>query len=83
MYCLLPPYLGQTITTFMNLTFNIDGNTVGQYTRDTNTVDWVYNSSVFDSPKLANGLHTLVVQSLPGTGLHNSSFLAFDYFQYE
>ena len=83
MFCLLPPFLGQGITTFMNLTFILDGATAGGYTRDTNTVDWVYNSSVWDSPQLDNEMHTLIFQSLPGTGLHNSSFLAFDYFLYQ
>ena len=83
-YCLLPPYLGQHITTFMNVSFILDGIPVSStYTRPTMTPDtqnWTYNASIYDSPQLANTEHAFIVQPLPGD---NNSFLAFDYFQYE
>ena len=79
-YCLLPPDLGQYITSYMNMTFTLDGQPVGNYQRTTNTQDWVYNAAVFTSETFASAEHTLVIEPQPGT---DSSFLAFDYASYE
>ena len=64
----------------MNLTFILDGATVGSYSRTEVTSGWVYNQSIFTSDQLENRVHTFVVQPLAET---DSSFLAFDYFTYE
>lgn len=64
----------------MNVTFLLDGITVGSYVRTDVSSGWLYNQSIFTSNQLSNTEHHIQVKPLAGS---NSSFLAFDYFSYE
>ena len=93
-YCMLPPNLDYDfITTRMNMTFQLDGETVGSFARNATTNDWAYNYPVFNQSGLENVQHTFVISPQGQDGnssrynvtpyLFDSSFLPFDYITYE
>ena len=69
------------VTVFTNLTFLIDGITVGNYTHSPqpNASPVQYDVLVYSNPTLENKKHTLQIQS--GGGSHDALVL-FDYIQY-
>ncbi|GJE97713.1 hypothetical protein PsYK624_139340 [Phanerochaete sordida] len=79
-YCLLPPDLGPWITSYMNVSFVLDDNTVGKFERIASGDDWTYNYPVYSVSNLENRQHTFVVQPRADV---NTSYLVFDYFTYE
>lgn len=64
----------------MNMSFMLDGNTVGRFERTSSGSDWTYNFPVYTASNLENKEHTFVVQPRADV---NTSFLVFDYFTYE
>ena len=91
-YCMLPPYLQPyNITAAMNVTFQLDGNTVGfyKYSPSTTTEDWTYHQNVFSTSGLKNEEHIFAISPQGQDGDRganyyvDSSFLVFDYITYE
>ncbi|GJE97714.1 hypothetical protein PsYK624_139350 [Phanerochaete sordida] len=79
-YCILPPDLGPYITSYMNVSFILDGKTVGTFERSASGTDWTYNYPVHSESNLENKQHTFVVQPRADV---DTSYLVFDYFTYE
>ncbi|EKM53887.1 uncharacterized protein PHACADRAFT_209731 [Phanerochaete carnosa HHB-10118-sp] len=79
-YCILPPDLGPWITSYMNMSFILDDDTVGKFERTASGTDWTYNYPVFSTSNLENKQHTFVVQPRADV---NTSYMVFDYFTYD
>ena len=93
---MLPPNLdSEFITSQMNMTFQLDGQSVGTYSRlaSPTATTWTYNQNVFSTSGLQNAAHTFVISPQGQDGdpsqfpvnpyLYDSSFLVFDYITYE
>ncbi|OJT04505.1 hypothetical protein TRAPUB_4775 [Trametes pubescens] len=67
-------------TTLTNLSFTLDGDSVGQYVHTpSDSTDFQYNVPVFVRSGLSNVTHTIVIEA---TGDTNSSLVLFDYIIY-
>lgn len=77
---MLPPLFTDKITSYMNMTFKLDGRLVGSYEKTATTKNWTYNYPVFNITGIENKEHTFVIQ--PQGGQVNS-YMVFDYFAYE
>ncbi|KAH9829640.1 uncharacterized protein C8Q71DRAFT_717950 [Rhodofomes roseus] len=78
-YGVVPNYV-QYATTFVNVSFELDGKVAGLYTHVPSTsTSYEYNVTLFSNTGLANTQHTLVIspQREPDT-----SYMAFDWAQY-
>ncbi|KZT68205.1 hypothetical protein DAEQUDRAFT_712398 [Daedalea quercina L-15889] len=79
-YCVVPNYV-QSATTFVNISFNLDGAPVGTYMHqpDESSDVYSYNVTVYSNTDLANTQHTLVMWAVQGSG---PSLLLFDWAEY-
>ena len=77
---MLPPVFGHGIQSYMNMTFELDGQFVGLFEFTPTTDKWSYNFPIFSKNELENVQHTLVVSPQSGKG---GSYLVFDYMTYE
>ncbi|TFK55643.1 hypothetical protein OE88DRAFT_643167 [Heliocybe sulcata] len=79
-YCILANYIQYT-TTLTNLTFRLDGMSVGKnYVHvPTTSTSFQYNVPVYANDSIPNGEHTLEIEA---TGDTNSSLVLFDYATY-
>ncbi|KIP11543.1 hypothetical protein PHLGIDRAFT_114397 [Phlebiopsis gigantea 11061_1 CR5-6] len=80
-YCMLPPLFQHDITSYTNMTFELDGAIVGHYHKEA-TSNWTYNFPVFSKGELENREHTFVI-SPQGQDGASASYLVFDYITYE
>jgi len=80
-YGVVPNYV-QYATTYVNVTFEMDGHKVGVYSHIPSTSDtYIYNVTMYQNTSLQNGLHTLVI-SPQGIGAANASYMSFDWAEY-
>ncbi|KZT64252.1 hypothetical protein DAEQUDRAFT_760036 [Daedalea quercina L-15889] len=78
-YGVVPNYVPYA-TTFVNISFELDGKVAGTYTHaPSDNVDYEYNVTLYSNTALANVQHTLVMtpQREP-----NASYMAFDWAKY-
>lgn len=76
-----PNFIPNGITTFSNLTIQLDGEVVGHYLHiPDNTLDVAYNVPIYANPSIQNGQHSVVVSMAAGsTDDKDHSLLLFDY----
>ncbi|KZT11256.1 uncharacterized protein LAESUDRAFT_754921 [Laetiporus sulphureus 93-53] len=78
-YCVIPNYV-EWATTFTNISFELDGDTVGSYSHlPSASTDMAYNVTVYSNASMENKEHTLTMTSRRDV---NSSFLVFDWAKY-
>ncbi|KAH9922672.1 uncharacterized protein B0H18DRAFT_508440 [Fomitopsis serialis] len=78
-YGVVPNYVASA-TTFVNVSFELDGESVGLYTHaPSQSTDYMYNVTLYSNTALANGQHTLVMTPQRES---SPSYLAFDWAQY-
>lgn len=77
-FCALPGYI-EWITTFVNISFALDGQVDGAFTSPGTGPDMLYNVTVYSKTGLPNTQHTLVISPQYDV---NASYIAFDWAMY-
>ncbi|KZT68208.1 hypothetical protein DAEQUDRAFT_344616 [Daedalea quercina L-15889] len=80
-YCILANFVGESITTSTNISFELDGAPAGVYTHepDTSDDDYAYNVTVYSNTGLSHSEHTLIMTAAQG---QSASLLLFDWAKY-
>ncbi|EED77922.1 predicted protein [Postia placenta Mad-698-R] len=78
-FCPMPGYISEWVTTFVNISFALDGKADGTYTSPGTGPDILYNITVYSKMGLPNTQHTLVITPQYDV---NPSYIAFDYAMY-
>lgn len=78
-FCPMPGYISKWVTTFVNISFALDGKVDGAYTNPGAGSDMLYNVTVYNKTGLPNTQHTLVITPQYDV---NASYIAFDYAMY-
>ncbi|KIJ52528.1 hypothetical protein M422DRAFT_243315 [Sphaerobolus stellatus SS14] len=73
-------YAYGAVHSFMDMTFLIDGQSVGQFTAD--PTDYLYNVTLFAHTGLSSGQHTFVLMAGSSDGSGQISLVLFDYLVY-
>lgn len=79
MYCIVPNLIEGT-TTFVNISFELDGKPVGHYTHSPDTISlYEYNVTVYSHSELENVQHILKMYA---EGDEGASLFLFDWAEY-
>ncbi|KZT11255.1 uncharacterized protein LAESUDRAFT_261334 [Laetiporus sulphureus 93-53] len=78
-YCIIPNYVKDAIT-FVNISFELDGNTVGSYSHlPSDSEDMVYNVTVYSNISMENKEHMLIMTPRRDV---SQSIILFDWAEY-
>ncbi|EPS95479.1 hypothetical protein FOMPIDRAFT_1090759, partial [Fomitopsis schrenkii] len=80
-YCIIPDTIStvQGVSTFVNISFELDDKPVEKYTHPPGATSYEYNVTVYSHPKLDNTQHILKMSAVQG---ENSSVFLFDWAKY-
>ncbi|TFY65485.1 hypothetical protein EVJ58_g1953 [Rhodofomes roseus] len=78
-YCIIANLVESDITTFTNISFEMDGAPAGHYVHTPNKGNFEYNVTVYSVAGLSNEQHTLIMTAAQGT---SPSLVLFDWAMY-